>query len=361
MVLKPYVPTQERDKTWITSLDGIRAIAALLVLACHSALINVIYGTAAVWLFFVLSAFLLTRPFLKREVSFSVGSIAAFYIRRIFRIMPMYAFFVVAFGLILRGVPYITDNLFFFQGNDHLWTINQEMAFYLIMPAFIAVLLLFRRYPSLCAAALVVTGAASDKYHLMLQWLEMPFLVTYFLGTFFVSLFLLGMAAAAVVPTVSHLTQRLEPGPVISVISLAVFAIAVAPHIYAAHAFTQTKILLENEEPLLMGLTFVPLLIWISVCPDNWLTKFLSIKPLRIVGKAAFSFYLIHNAVLDAFNGAIPGGWRAFACAALVTGICSIVTFNLVERPGIRIGNLIIDYFEARGKHRGASITMTCP
>jgi peptidoglycan/LPS O-acetylase OafA/YrhL len=356
MTLKPYVLPRAAGKAWIASLDGIRAIAALLVIACHSAFINVIYGTSAVWLFFVLSAFLLTQPFLRSEASFSIGAIGAFYIRRIFRIMPMYALFVIAFGLTLRGLPYITDNLLYFHGNDHLWSINQELAFYLIMPALIAALLLFRRHPLLCALALVAMAGASDRYHLLLQELEIPALVTYFLGTFYVSLFLVGMAAAVVVPAVTRLARQLEPGSLTSLISLAVLALAVGPHLYAAHVFTQTNILLENEEPLLMGLTYVPLLIWVCVCPDNWLTKLLSMKPLRVVGRAGFSFYLIHMVPLAAFNGAIPGGWRAFTCVSLITGMFSVVTFNLIERPGIRFGNLIIDYFEA-----GASIEMSLP
>jgi peptidoglycan/LPS O-acetylase OafA/YrhL len=348
----------QHHRKWVASLDGIRAIAALLVLGSHTFFINVIYGTAGVWLFFVLSAFLLTQPFLKKDAVLSIWSVYAFYIRRIFRIMPMYAVFVIAFGLILKGAPYIRDNLLLFRGNDHLWTINQEMTFYLIMPVFIAAMFPFRRYPTLCIAALVATGAVSDKY-LTAQRFELPALTGH--SVFYVSLFFLGMAAAVAVPTFSRLSERLKSGFATNLTSIAIVVLAIVPHVYAARTFAQTSVNIENGDPLLMGATFVPLLIWVSVCPDNWLTKFLSFNPLRVVGRAAFSFYLIQGAALAAFNGSIPIGWPAFVCATLVTVACSIATFHLIERPGIRLGNWIISYFYAREGNVTASIPASAP
>jgi peptidoglycan/LPS O-acetylase OafA/YrhL len=318
----------------------------------------VTYGMAAVWLFFVLSAFLLTQPFLKSNLSFSARSVAIFYVRRIFRIIPMYVFFVVVFGITLRGMPYIVDNLLLLRGEDHLWTVNQEMAFYLIMPVFIAGLFLLRRRPLPCVVILLALGVASDKY---LAGLEPGSLIQYFHGPFYVSLFFLGMAAAFAIPSALHFTQRLKSGIATSLISLAIFMVALVPHIYAASLFTRDTIALENDQPLLMGATFVPLLVWVSVCPINWLTKFLSLRPLRIIGRAGFSFYLIHVATLTAFNGRVAIGIDAFICAAFLTGICSMVTFSLIERPGIRIGNAIIDYFEAGSSTENALTTIIGP
>src|SRR5215831_3292102 len=51
-------------KEWLAPLDGLRALAALAVLGSHTALLPVPFGTLGVLLFFNLSAFLLSRPFL---------------------------------------------------------------------------------------------------------------------------------------------------------------------------------------------------------------------------------------------------------------------------------------------------------
>jgi peptidoglycan/LPS O-acetylase OafA/YrhL len=44
-----------RGKDWVAPIDGLRAVAALLVLASHTSAVPIPLGTAGVWLFFVLS------------------------------------------------------------------------------------------------------------------------------------------------------------------------------------------------------------------------------------------------------------------------------------------------------------------
>jgi peptidoglycan/LPS O-acetylase OafA/YrhL len=53
----------KEPENWIARIDGPRTIAALLVLACHASALPLPCGSAGVWLSFVLSAFLLTKPF----------------------------------------------------------------------------------------------------------------------------------------------------------------------------------------------------------------------------------------------------------------------------------------------------------
>ena len=77
-------------KNWIAPINGLRTIAALLVLACHASALPLPYGPAG-------SAFLLTKPFVHADGSGVWEILATFYIRRAFRILPMYAVYVVTY------------------------------------------------------------------------------------------------------------------------------------------------------------------------------------------------------------------------------------------------------------------------
>jgi len=72
----------------IPSLDGLRAIAVLLVFFAHSGVENIIPGGLGVTIFFVLSGYLITT--LMRIEQSRSGSISyrGFYLRRLLRLLP---------------------------------------------------------------------------------------------------------------------------------------------------------------------------------------------------------------------------------------------------------------------------------
>jgi peptidoglycan/LPS O-acetylase OafA/YrhL len=149
----------------MSQLDGLRALAALMVIVHHelphspvSRMVDV--GAAAVWLFFVLSGFLITGILVKsrrtaeRSGASRLGVARSFYARRFLRIMPLYYLVVVAsFAMNLPGARrYIAwDALYcsnllrsFVPGvavaQAHLWSLCVEEQFYLIWPAMILLL-----------------------------------------------------------------------------------------------------------------------------------------------------------------------------------------------------------------------------
>ena len=89
-------------KEFVENFDGLRAIAALMVFSLHVGIPHFVLGPAGVWLFFTLSGYLLYSGFLKFEGGAGVSTITAYLIRRVFRIMPLYALFVVAYAYIFR-------------------------------------------------------------------------------------------------------------------------------------------------------------------------------------------------------------------------------------------------------------------
>lgn len=111
------------NKTYFKGLDGLRAIAAILVILGHVEMIKKIFnyknvfdgggsfflylGGDAVTFFFVLSGFLITFLLLKERNDKGVIGVKNFYLRRILRIWPVY------YLLFICGFFFIAANDFF--------------------------------------------------------------------------------------------------------------------------------------------------------------------------------------------------------------------------------------------------------
>jgi len=172
-----------KQKNNIAVLDGVRAIACLLVVFFHvnvisrdghiwqvavhpltSAIVGsiVLAGSSGVTLFFVLSGFLLFLPYAKSLLFGSTWpSTRLFYLRRVFRIVP--AYYVALFLIILLfHQEYLQANhwntvglfLIFFmdapqtyqQISGPFWTLAVEWQFYMILPLLaLAMSLIVRR------------------------------------------------------------------------------------------------------------------------------------------------------------------------------------------------------------------------
>ncbi|MFI5394428.1 MAG: acyltransferase family protein [Candidatus Binatia bacterium] len=153
----------QRGQDHFPALDGLRAIAALLVVGFHSALVR--NGWIGVDLFFVLSGFLIGRILFTQLAGGGIN-FRGFYVRRIFRIFPAYyavlsmsvavSLFVpigrpltATWGtILLRSVPnylYVSNYLYgtgWWIPNALAWgwSLCIEEHFYLIAPALLTLL-----------------------------------------------------------------------------------------------------------------------------------------------------------------------------------------------------------------------------
>lgn len=133
-------------KKW---LDGLRGFAALIVVFghCSSSGIDIIplldaskIAKSGVWLFFVLSAYLLARPLADDIAANGWRAVVRFGVRRLFRILPLYYAFLG--GLVFYGAMNPDDawrHVLFLEGHNHLWTMPAEMLFYAVLPIFAVV------------------------------------------------------------------------------------------------------------------------------------------------------------------------------------------------------------------------------
>lgn len=138
-----------RNRKYYLGLDGLRAIAALIVVLFHLNAKIFFFGWIGVDLFFVLSGFLITNLIVQNLNSHNF--IKNFYIRRSLRIFPLYFIVTVPillFLLILNKtnifefLSYITYTQNFYEVNSrsylpllgHTWSLAIEEQFYLFYP-----------------------------------------------------------------------------------------------------------------------------------------------------------------------------------------------------------------------------------
>jgi peptidoglycan/LPS O-acetylase OafA/YrhL len=171
---QPAPEKKNSDLVYLSGLNGIRAIAALAVVVLHTCFslknINLhaalfgrdangnptdyFFGQYAVSIFFVLSGFLITYLLLLEKDKNDI-SIKKFYLRRIFRIWPLYYTFMLAMVALITffKIPFDQPSLIFyiflvpnlipnFLGLhvtpvpfiNHFWSIGIEEQFYLFWP-----------------------------------------------------------------------------------------------------------------------------------------------------------------------------------------------------------------------------------
>ncbi|MET7280400.1 acyltransferase [Kribbella sp. NPDC005582] len=139
------------------ALDGLRAIAALMVVVFHNEGPDWLQGWIGVQIFFVISGFLITTLMLREEDRSGRVSFRKFYARRIFRILPVYLLLLavtlvlqVFHGNLTKSPPGSELPLYLFFLNEfghggaygQSWTLGIEQKFYLFWPllAFSAIL-----------------------------------------------------------------------------------------------------------------------------------------------------------------------------------------------------------------------------
>jgi peptidoglycan/LPS O-acetylase OafA/YrhL len=301
-------------------LDGLRAIALLLVVSVHSPAGRVFYfGWAGVDLFFVLSGFLITGILLDARASSSY--FRTFIVRRSLRIWPLYYAFLALFFLVLPAfyAPF-RDNLrdhpplpyllyvqnFFMAGQPNspiwvTWSLAIEEQFYLVWP--LVVYLVPRR-------ALLVVTAAIAALSPVVRFLLMSNGVpsgSIYLWTFtrldglalgaFIAALLRGGAMSA------HTLRRA---------GIAIAAVALPIGMWLALDYTPEA---GGAGPLQYAVLFSCFAVGFAGALGAALTarplqRALSIRPLRHLGKISYGFYIYHVAVFQmvhhAFQSMFP-------------------------------------------------------
>ncbi|MCW2867302.1 MAG: Acyltransferase family protein [Marmoricola sp.] len=364
-------------------LDTLRAVGAVAVFTTHAAFWAGAYTRDGVWgtllarldvgvaLFFVLSGFLLARPFLARALlRQGPPPVGRYFLKRALRILPLYVVTVVlALGLITgnddRGprdwlVTLVLGNTFVDptlpNGLTHMWSLAVEVSFYVLLPLLMLVAVGRRGHldPRRVTAVVVAMVAVSVWWILAGapragalthaqpgQWLPA------YLGWFGVGLFLALVELMHRRGLWTPLTSRLvalahQPGACWTIIAglLLVAATPLAgPSMLAAP--TPGQVLTKNL--LYAAVGSLAVLTGVFAEEGGRYRRVLSHRAARHLGFVSFGFFCLHLPVLhlvmwvtgwQLFDGRFVAIWLVGALTSLVAAELS---YRLVELPALRL------------------------
>jgi peptidoglycan/LPS O-acetylase OafA/YrhL len=334
------------DSRKLPGLHGLRALAASMVVLYHLHAIPSLAVPGAlnlvtshfglgVHLFFVISAFSLAYAHSSGEQRWS-----AYFIKRFFRIAPLFYGMFLVYGLLFGFPPWnmaVTNLLFVFNlvpGHQHSlvwagWTIGVEMLFYALLP----VILIVCRSPGALlgfgAVAVLASlgGRASLEGGLVQGYAHESFISN-------LAYFALGMVGYLAYSRLGG--QRWVPG--------GAMLLAVG---FAAWLLSPSSIFLiplARADVLAWGVVFALVCLGQSRQPLWPLTSALA----QYMGERSFSLYLLHPLLIHylkpvyarIYQGSGLGDWAFLPCAALTFSLLLLlagVTYRLVEVPGIEL------------------------
>ncbi len=348
-------PTQHtvtgRRLGYLPALDGLRALAALTVVAFHARILGFADGDVAVDLLFVLSGFLITSILISRAAPMTSFDYRDFYRRRAIRLMPPYlaviggcvvlAFFTQDHGVFVGAAAssvYAANWALAITGPgfgtlDHLWSLSVEEQFYLLWPALLALVL--RRCDWKATSVLRVVAALA-----LGSWLTtvvcavtgVPWLLSATFTRAIEQLFGCLLAIYVATPTLSGPLTRCKPGSTLSIAGLAAGLLLIAFVPISGISPDATAL---AAWPLISALACV--LIYACIRGAPLMVRFLSSGVLTAIGKRSYGIYLWHFPVLVT----IDEYWGLDHRLARITGIAVtaglvVLSYRFIETPFLR-------------------------
>ncbi len=366
------------------ALDGLRGIAALMVVFYHCGVgFNfppfVIPGYAGVHLFFVLSGYLISRPFSMRLLSGQpLPSLRSYGVRRFVRIYPTYLVALVVFvamryaghlhpptrlDILLHALLIFNwgDPAGFFAINVAMWTLAIESQFYVLLPAAAAFAKRLAPGPSRFAPlfiglAFVIIGWVSRGLEYSAT---LPGEVRFRLPFSFLDLFAMGMFVAYLELSYAAFFRARVRVRASLLLCAAVLILAPTYWLMATGMgdwLDPPTLSLVCFYPTLLCAGFALILLAVLTRQRNPVAVLTS-RPLVFVGQISYSMYLFHVGIGYFLLTRLPRGvatWfgshqPAYAVAQLVpVVIVSYLAYRAVELPSLRS----VERFSLRQRHQ---------
>ncbi|HEX4154949.1 MAG TPA: acyltransferase [Acidobacteriaceae bacterium] len=358
-LIPPPPPSGQRSTSAphrIGSLDGIRAVAILLVFSSHTILPW--HGWEGVHLFFVLSGFLITG--ILRRARHDQSFWPPFYIKRATRILPPLVLCLIL-GYLLYSPPIGILSLYaLFAANivevtHHniggglgvLWSLSVEEHFYLLWP-FAIRFLRRRQLLILCAVLLVCEPIVRALAHLHFPERNLIYMLTPFQldGLLAGSMLSLLCEDQSVRATIARLSRPLAAFLVALYIGLNVFC--------RPFTFRSNSLLFNSVGYSLVAFAAAALVASVYLHPRSIVSRLLGSWPMVFLGTISYGFYLFHLLLLDLCRRVLqhiyghPRELRAIPLAFVLTVALSWLSFHTYERPLILWGRRRAQRFNAR-------------
>jgi peptidoglycan/LPS O-acetylase OafA/YrhL len=338
----------------IPGLDGIRAIAFMMVYFSHMEFGRSFVGGDGVAIFFCLSGYLITTLVRREAEATGAISIKAFYIRRIFRIFPtLYITLLLAILLhfanlnpslnlpALSSVLFYYSNFFMINHGGHggmgglavTWSLSVEEHFYLIFPFIFAMICrMSRKAQATVLGAICVLcffwrcvlgyGMHVEKYRTYLGT-----------DTRFDAILMGSILALSLNPLFDRLPSWFRGRP-------RQFAIA---GLIVALTIDHIPVVNRGVSFTIQGLALFPVFWYVILhCQDRGI-QWLESPQLRIIGRWSYSLYLVHQIFITAvqlatgLNGPISASLAIAPCLAYAWAV-----EKFIEKPSYNLRNLIL-------------------
>ncbi|WP_165971232.1 acyltransferase family protein [Luteimonas terrae] len=330
------------------ALDGLRGLAVLIVIGSHLSNYGLLpqpglsgTGKSGVYLFFVLSAFLLGRILLARPLSALTAPRlwADYLLRRVLRIWPLYlVVLLLSWGLTTAGLPWhyrlddgaLLRHLTLRDGQSVLWSIPVEFVFYFVLPPLVLALAWLR---GRCPPGGLVALAGLLLALAMWRWPASAMAVNDVRLGPYLPVFLCGLLAARIDLALEEALDRPRIWTLIALAAVAACLLMV-PSIWSRLNGNAFDPALNHGWFLAHGLAWATLLLALLHGPA-WLRRPFAWAPMRLVGIVSFSAYLWHMPVLEFVLWLGGGAWAVLGPALMLalTLIASMLSFLLFERP----------------------------
>lgn len=349
----------DKSRDYYLSLNGIRGMAFLLVLLSHMCSPGGLFfqgiGIIGVWLFFVLSAFLLTNYFITApQKTRSPLEWSNYFVRRFLRIYPLYFIVVTSFfsiGYIVKDTDTFLSHILLVQGLNHFWSIPAEMGFYLILPFVVFYILAVKANPVLSTVSLIALTIIQFVFFPP-SAVELNSVNTlHYLPVFVAGSVLTTIQLHFLKNGVSKIMRHVFESIAFLVLGAIVFMF---PSVMGLFVSDIPSNFLHHQSSL-FGLLWAVFILSV-LNGSGVLKKFFETRLLLFFGKISFSAYLIHPLIISGVFVLLPNNsLLSIALIVLLTIIAASISYILIERPCMKFSLLKRGATKSREGIRAAS------
>lgn len=317
--------------TYLPELDGLRATAIFFVLISH-VWSEATVGYLGVCIFFVLSGYLITSISLAEEMNKGRLSLVGFYVRRAFRIFPLYYLVLGIYCFLILGLHLFPEKriplvevlpyyLFYLQEIPFFkerpfyqsWSLGIEEKFYFVWPLICFVGLRYAKAWRIPTAAVLAVACSLS------------------LSTRPYACILYGCVLALVLQ-IESARKLVERSAAIGIWISA--TILLGFHLGSAHFWTWEFAI------SLYALVFAFFLGFLVVEEKSYFKKTLGAAPLAFVGKMSYGIYLVHLLCLAVLRTKIPihNIWLTLSATLTLSLVVATGLHYALEQPFIRFG-----------------------
>ncbi len=321
-----YLATDHRP-----AFDGLRGLGFLLVVTAHVPsvrLFDYLHGWTGVWIFLVMSGYLVTMLMMREEKRVGRIAFGPFLVRRFFRIVPSYWMAILLYWLACYALPPLHEDYPRFMARlpaylafmpeyadtdgfsifTHAWTVGVELKFYLLFPPVLFLLLrrADRRFAATTVAAALLAAQGS-------------FLAEAYLAVMCGVLLALALERPRGYAFVARLTRVPAAVPLALIVGLLA--------------------LLGYGERYMPVAAVMTWLLAYAIVQEAAVSRLLTWQPLAWLGRRSYAAYLLHFLALRI--GYILFGGDSTAAGLLATAFCLALTLPAaelmdwaIERPG---------------------------